>query len=89
MEPSYSSTSADSNKPASAGKQIEVLLAKHPHAVLYGFIGLAAAILILTIGLGATLLLAVLIGIGVIIGQYRDGDSRIRLTLNRLMQRLS
>ncbi|MBQ3106952.1 MAG: DUF2273 domain-containing protein [Eggerthellaceae bacterium] len=72
---------------SSMQQSAETFLAKHPHAVMYGLVGLAAAILILTIGFGATLLLALLAGIGVAIGQYRDGDSRVRLAVNRIMRR--
>lgn len=70
-------------------QRLEVFLAKHPHSVMYGLIGLAVAILILTIGLGATLLLAVLAAIGVAIGQYRDGDARVKTAVNRLIKRFN
>lgn len=70
-------------------RDFDVFLAKHPHAITYGFIGLAVAILILAIGFGATLLLAILSGIGITIGRYQDGDSRVRLAVNKLVKRFS
>lgn len=70
-------------------RDADVFLAKHPHAIMYGLIGLAVAILILSIGLGATLLLAILAGIGITVGRYQDGDSRVRLAVNRLIRRFS
>lgn len=62
-------------------------VAAHPHATAYGTAGFAAAVLILIIGFWPTLLLALLAGAGVAIGRYRDGDSRMRLVLNRLAKR--
>lgn len=70
-------------------RDADVFLAKHPHAIMYGLIGLAVAILILAIGLGATLLLAILAGIGITVGRYQDGDSHVRLAVNRLIRRFS
>lgn len=73
---------ADRPKSASAmetiGKCVKPYLEKHGHALAYGIVGLVAAILILTIGFWPVLLLAVLIGLGIAIGRYRDGDPQMR-----------
>ncbi len=58
--------------------QAKPFLEKNGHALVYGIIGLIAAILILTIGLLPVLLLAALSAIGVAIGRYRDGDATMR-----------
>lgn len=91
FRPIYQPSPKTSGKPSDvwrkAQQRMDALLARHPHAVMYGAIGLAVAVLILAIGLGSTLLLAVLAGIGIAIGQYRDGDSRVRSAANRIMRR--
>lgn len=51
--------------------------ADHPYTVGYGFVGLVFAILILTIGLWSTIVIAVFVLVGAMIGQIRDGDNGI------------
>lgn len=63
---------------ATIGKCVKPYLEKHGHALAYGIVGLVAAVLILTIGFWPVLLLAVLIGLGIAIGRYRDGDPQMR-----------
>lgn len=53
------------------------LVRRHPKAVAYGMAGLVAAVLILLIGFWPTLLIALLAGIGVALGGYRDGDATL------------
>lgn len=47
----------------------------HPHATLYGIIGFVLAVLILMIGLWDTLVIAVFVFVGTVIGQMVDGDN--------------
>lgn len=47
----------------------------HPHATLYGIIGFVLAVLILVIGLWDTLVIAVFVFVGTVIGQMADGDN--------------
>lgn len=47
----------------------------HPHATLYGIIGFVLAVLILVIGLWDTLVIAVFVFVGTVIGQMVDGDN--------------
>ncbi len=49
----------------------------HPYTVGYGFVGLVLAILVLTIGLWSTIVIAVFVLVGAMIGQIRDGDNGI------------
>ena len=60
---------------------------KHPHAVLYGLIGLVLAILILVIGLWDTIVIAVFVIVGAVIGQMVDGDNAIVNFFSRLFDR--
>ncbi|WP_206214733.1 MULTISPECIES: DUF2273 domain-containing protein [unclassified Adlercreutzia] len=53
-------------------------LSRHEHAVAYGLVGLAAALLIIGIGLLPTLLIALFAAVGFAIGRYRDGDAGMR-----------
>ncbi|WP_206214498.1 DUF2273 domain-containing protein [Adlercreutzia sp. ZJ242] len=53
-------------------------LSRHEHAVAYGLLGLAAAFLIIGIGLLPTLLVALFVAVGFAIGRYRDGDAGMR-----------
>ena len=46
----------------------------HPFTVSYGFIGLVLAVLILTLGLWDTIVIAVFVMVGAMIGQIRDGE---------------
>ncbi|MDM8300769.1 DUF2273 domain-containing protein [Collinsella tanakaei] len=56
----------------------------HHYTVLYGFIGFILAILILTLGLWATIVIAVFAGVGATLGQIRDGDNGIVNFFRRL-----
>lgn len=56
----------------------------HPFTVSYGFIGLVLAVLILTLGLWDTIVIAVFVMVGAMIGQIRDGDNGIVNFFRRL-----
>lgn len=64
-----------------------VYAGNHPYTVGYGFIGLVLAILILTIGLWSTIVIAVFVIVGAMIGQIRDGDNGIVNFFGRLFSR--
>lgn len=64
-----------------------VYAGNHPYTVGYGFIGLVLAILILTIGLWSTIVIAVFVVVGAMIGQIRDGDNGIVNFFSRLFSR--
>ena len=49
----------------------------HPHATLYGLVGFVLAVLILIIGLWDTIVIAVFVAVGTVIGQMVDGDNAI------------
>lgn len=49
----------------------------HPYTVGYGFTGFVLAVLVLTIGLWSTIIIAVFVVVGAMIGQIRDGDNGI------------
>ncbi|MBR1829019.1 MAG: DUF2273 domain-containing protein [Atopobiaceae bacterium] len=57
----------------------------HEHAVLGGFCGLTVALLVFAIGVARVLFMLVCITIGVLIGQYLDGDNRIVRVIRRLL----
>lgn len=59
----------------------------HEHAFWGGVCGLLAAILFFVIGLWRALVVAVLVTLGVAVGQAIDGDARIVRTLRRLFSR--
>lgn len=61
-----------------------VYAGNHPYTVGYGFIGLVLAVLILTIGLWSTIVIAVFVIVGAMIGQIRDGDNGIVNFFGRL-----
>lgn len=56
----------------------------HRYTVLYGFIGFVLAVLILTVGLWSTIVIAVFAGVGAALGQIRDGDNGIVNFFRRL-----
>lgn len=56
----------------------------HHYTVLYAFIGFVLAVLILTIGLWSTIVIAVFAGVGAALGQIRDGDNGIVNFFRRL-----
>lgn len=57
---------------------------KHPFTVAYGAVGLVLAVLILVIGLWSTIVIAVFVMAGAMIGQIRDGDNGIVNFFRRL-----
>lgn len=57
----------------------------HHYTVLYGFVGFILAVLILTLGLWATIVIAVFAGVGAALGQIRDGDNGIVNFFRRLL----
>lgn len=57
---------------------------RHPYTVFYGFAGLVLAVLILLIGLWDTIVIAVFVMVGAMIGQIRDGDNGIVNFFSRL-----
>jgi uncharacterized membrane protein len=59
----------------------------HPHTVLYGFIGFVLAALILILGLWNTIVIAVFVFVGAILGQVRDGDNAIVNFFGKLFDR--
>ena len=56
----------------------------HPHTVIYGLVGFVLALMVLIIGFWQTLVIALFVGVGVVIGQIVDGDG----VLARLFERL-
>ena len=56
----------------------------HPFTVAYGTVGLVLALLILIIGLWDTIVIAVFVMVGAMIGQIRDGDNGIVNFFRRL-----
>lgn len=59
---------------------------RHPYTVAYGVVGLVLAVLILTIGLWATVVIAVFVLVGALIGQIRDGDNSLVNFLGNLVR---
>lgn len=57
----------------------------HPHATLYGIIGFVLAVLVLVIGLWDTIVIAVFVAVGTIIGQMVDGDNAVVNFLSRVI----
>lgn len=61
-----------------------------PHsrnAVLGGICGLVVALLLFSVGLFKTLVIALLVTIGVVCGQYADGDPKLVNLVRELMKR--
>ncbi len=57
---------------------------KHPHTAIGALAGFIAAVLILTVGLWATIVIVVFVVVGALIGQIRDGDNSIVNFFGRL-----
>lgn len=57
------------------------------HAVIGGVCGLVVALLLFSIGLLKTLVIALLVTIGVACGQYADGDPKLVNLVRELMKR--
>ena len=56
----------------------------HEHAFVGGACGLLLALLIFAIGFWKAFFVAVLVAIGVLVGQYLDGDTRVVELIRRL-----
>lgn len=69
------------------GRRIWAHADAHPHAMLYGIMGFVLAVLILVIGLWDTIVIAVFVGVGVVIGQMRDGDNAAVNFIRRLFDK--
>lgn len=69
---------------ARAGRRAWAYADAHPHAVLYGGIGLLAAVLILWLGLWHAMVIAIFVCVGAAIGQARDGEGGIYRFFQRL-----
>lgn len=63
-------------------------LDKHGHAIVYGIVGIAAAVLILTIGFWPVLLLAVFAAIGIAIGKFRDSGASMQNAARSLAENI-
>lgn len=59
------------------GRTVWAYANEHPHATLYGLLGLVLAVLILIIGLWDTIVIALFVGVGTVIGQMVDGDNAL------------
>lgn len=57
------------------------------HAVFGGLIGLLAAILIFVVGIGKTLVVALMVLVGVTLGQCLDGNPRIVNAVRRVIEK--
>lgn len=57
------------------------------HAVIGGICGLVVALLLFTIGVLKTLVIAVLVVCGVAVGQYFDGDPKLARTIQNLLKK--
>lgn len=66
------------------GASLWAYVRTHHYTVLYGCIGFVLAILILTLGLWSTIVIAVFAGVGATLGQIRDGDNGIVNFFRRL-----
>ncbi len=88
-----SSTSDDAVKSKSSTfdgliKKVQPYFDKHGHAVVYGIVGIVAAILILTIGFFPVLLLAIFAAIGIAIGKFRDSGISMQSAARSLTENL-
>lgn len=69
-------------------KKVQPYLDKHGHAIVYGIIGIIAAILILTIGFWPVLLLAIFAAIGIAIGKLHDSGVSMQSAAKMLTENL-
>lgn len=83
---------ARENEPAGSIAQLQQRASsfaqRHPRAVACGAAGLALAVLILLIGFWPTALIALLVGVGVAIGDYRDGDVALQRFATQALGRI-
>ena len=56
-------------------------------SVLGGAVGLVTAVMLLTIGVWRTLVIVVLVALGIVVGQYVDGDPKMIRAIQRLLKR--
>lgn len=62
---------------------------KHPNQVKFGAFGLALALAFIIFGLGATIVLALFVAIGILYGRYKDGDRKTSQTVQNVLGRFS
>lgn len=67
------------------GRAVWAYADAHPHAVLYGIFGFVLAVLLLTIGLWDTIVIAAFVAVGTIIGRMVDGDNAVVNFIGRLI----
>lgn len=99
-EPSAAQPSGDAAQPASgpeptaqpgafarASRWLDEAFPNGRNAVLGGVTGLVVALLLFTIGVLKTLVIAILVAVGVACGQYLDGDPKIVRFVQNLMKK--
>lgn len=88
--PPTSDDTAKKSSPIFGGitKKVRPYLDKHGHAIVYGIIGIVAAILILTIGFWPVLLLAIFAAIGIVIGRLSDSGISMQSAARSLAENL-
>lgn len=99
-EPSAAQPSGDAAQPASgpeptaqpgafarASRWLDETFPNGRNAVLGGVTGLVVALLLFTIGVLKTLVIAILVVVGVACGQYLDGDPKIVRFVQNLMKK--
>lgn len=72
---------------ARASRWLDETFPNGRNAVLGGVTGLVVALLLFTIGVLKTLVIAVLVAVGVACGQYLDGDPKIVRFVQNLMKK--
>ena len=70
------------------GRTVLAYANEHPHATLYGLIGFVLAVLVLVIGLWDTIVIAIFVGVGIVIGQMVDGDNALVNCMRRWLDGL-
>lgn len=70
------------------GRTVWAYANEHPHATLYGLIGFVLAVLVLVIGLWDTIVIAIFVGVGIVIGQMVDGDNALVNCMRRWLDGL-
>ncbi len=78
---------ADSGFLARTSQWFEQTFPHSKNAVIGGLCGLLAALLLFSIGLFKTLVIAVLVLVGVAAGQYLDGDPKLVKAVQNLMKK--
>lgn len=88
--PSEVTTREEAPQPGAWTRLSTWFAATFPHsrnAVLGGICGLVVALLLFSVGLFKTLVIALLVTIGVACGQYADGDPKLVNLVRELMKR--